>query len=468
MFKVCLIKSGSMYKNKNLLFILTLSAALVSCSWLSAPKTPNIDLPMQFSLQNNDFQSMESLPYLAWWQQFNDSKLNYLIESGLKSNLDVSIALSNLDSARGQLSKIQLSWIPFVNLYTGYTTNPAFGNAGTFYGIWPQYTINIMQVLKQQELAKYNLEMSHAMVDGVRLTVIGQISTAYFTLIAEQEQFNLLLVLSSDISKLVKIYNDKISVGLDQDINIADILVEQKMIDAQINIVQNNIQLSQNSLRYLINQNPGNIDTTNDFAKIDFSLFKPGNLPATVLQNRPDIKIAEYQVKASHTSVAIAYSSLFPSLQLDSFFGAGSSNGTLAAPSNYFPIQDDYINWGINPSTFGQIEAQKGAYQAQVYSYIQTVRKALRDTDNSMSSNKQYSMNYVNTLKAKVAFDKKYNLRNELYQTGIIGLQEILSDRIQLDKLAIRVNETKLQQAITLVNLYQELAGGYKYVAESH
>lgn len=454
---------------KNLLFSLTVvSIALVSCSWLSDPKTPTVDLPQQFASQDNVFQNVESLPYLAWWQQFNDSKLNYLIESGLKSNLDVSIALSNLDSARGQLSKIQLSWIPFVNLYTGYTTNPAFGNAGTFYGIWPQYTINIMQLLKQQELAKYNLEMSRTMVDGVRLTVIGQISTAYFTLIAEQEQFKLLMILSNDISKLVKVYYDKISVGLDQNINIADVLVEQKMIDAQINIVQNNIQLSQNSLRYLINQNPGGIDTQGNFAKIDFNLFKPGNLPATVLQNRPDIKIAEYQVKASHTSVAIAYSSLFPSLQLDSFFGAGSGNGTLATPNNYFPIQDDYINWGINPSTFGQIEAQKGTYQAQVYNYIQTVRKALRDTDNGMSSNQQYSMNYINTVKAKHAFDKRCNLRNDLYQTGIIGLQDILSDKIQQDKLAIRVNETKLQQAITLVNLYQELAGGYKYVAESH
>ena len=30
------------------------------------------------------------------------------------------------------------------------------------------------------------------------------------------------MVLSNDISKLVKVYNDKIAVGLDQDINIVE------------------------------------------------------------------------------------------------------------------------------------------------------------------------------------------------------------------------------------------------------
>ncbi len=437
--------------------------SIAGCSWLSSPTTPPLTSPEQFAQAQANYQNLESLPYLAWWQQFNDPKLNTLIESGLKNNLDLEISLANLEQAQGQLRQVQLSWIPFINLYAGFSSNPAFGNIGTFYGAWPQYTINIAQVLKEQERAKYNLEMNQAMVDGVRLTVIGQISAGYFTLIAQQEQLVLLNYLNDDMNELLKILKQEVSIGLKDNIDLSGLMSKQQLIQAQIDIATHNIILSQNSLRYLLNQNPGEIKSADNFAKLDFNRFKPGSLPATVLQNRPDLKMAEYAVKSAHAGVAVAYAGLFPSLQLDSFIGAGSSNGTIGNPINYSPMQDAYMNWGINPSTFGQIEAQKGAYQAQVYRYIQTVRKILKDVDNDFSANRQYSSNYQNTQQAWNDLAKQYKLQQGLYQTGIMSYTQLLTSKIQLDNLAITVNQAKLQQAMTVVNLYQDLAGGYKY-----
>ncbi len=436
---------------------------IAGCSWLSSPTTPQVNSPKQFDQAQLNYQSLESLPYLAWWQQFNDPKLNALIESGLKNNLDLEVALANLEQAQGQLRQVQLSWIPFINLYAGFSTNPAFGDIGTFYGAWPQYTINIAQVIKQQERANYNLEMNKAMVDGVRLTVIGQVSAGYFTLIAQQEQLLLLNKLNDDMNELIKILKQEVTIGLKDNVDLTGLMSQQQLIQAQISIATHNIVLSQNSLHYLLNQNPGSIKSTNNFAKLDFDKFKPGALPSTVLQNRPDLRMAEYAVKSAHAGVAVAYGSLFPSLQLDSFFGAGTGGGIVGNPTNYVPMQDAYMNWGINPSTFGEIEAQKGAYQAQVYRYIQTVRKILKDVDNDFSANRQYSNNYQSTQQSWKDLAEKYKLQQGLYQTGIMSYTQLLDAKIQLDNLALTVNQAKLQQAITVVNLYQDLAGGYKY-----
>ncbi len=436
---------------------------IAGCSWLSSPTTPQVNSPKQFDQAQVNYQNLESLPYLAWWQQFNDPKLNALIESGLKNNLDLEVALANLEQAQGQLRQVQLSWIPFVNLYAGFSSNPAFGDIGTFYGAWPQYTINIAQVIKQQERANYNLEMNKAMVDGVRLTVIGQVSAGYFTLIAQQEQLLLLNKLNDDMNELIKILKQEVSIGLKDNVDLTGLMSRQQLIQAQISIATHNIVLSQNSLHYLLNQNPGSIKSTNNFTKLNFDKFKPGALPSTVLQNRPDLRMAEYAVKSAHAGVAVAYGGLFPSLQLDSFFGAGTGDGIVGNPTNYVPMQDAYMNWGINPSTFGQIEAQKGAYQAQVYRYIQTVRKILKDVDNDFSANRQYSNNYQSTQQAWKDLAEKYKLQQGLYQTGIMSYTQLLDAKIQLDNLALTVNQAKLQQAITVVNLYQDLAGGYKY-----
>jgi hypothetical protein len=39
---------------------------------------------------------------------------------------------------------------------------------------------------------------------------------------------------------------------------------------------------------------------------------------------------------------------------------------------------------------------------------------------------------------------------------------DTLKSKIALDRMDISVNQDKLQQLITIVNLYHELAGGYK------
>lgn len=446
---------------KSVIYIFTL--LLVSCSWLQDPKTPTVDIPQQFNSSNDKYKNIESIPYLAWWQQFNDKELNYLIESGMANNIDVKVAISNLDVAKGQLNQVKLSWIPFVNLYTGYSSNPALGDPGMFYGVWPQYSINIFQTYKQQQQAEYNLAVSQAMIDGVRLMLIGQITASYFTLISSQEQLHLLEQLDNDMKELITLTQKQLKIGITNDLDLTQMLSDEKLIQAQMTSIKQNILLSQNSLRYLLNENPGKVQSTDNFKSIDFDKFKPGNLPADVLQNRPDLIMAENSVKASHTGVAVAYGNLFPRIQLDYFMGEMSQGGLISTPNNFATITDAYVNWGISPSVFGQIEAQKGAYEGQVYKYIQTVRKILKEVDDSYIANKHVSENYMNTKASWQELDKKYKLQQGLYKTGIISYPELLTNKLNVDRLALIVNQSKLQQALSLVNLYQNLAGGYKY-----
>lgn len=432
---------------------LLLSFGLIGCSWLHEAELPKVVTPPQFNSAESNI-NIESLPYIAWWQQFNDSNLNYLIESGLKNNLDISIAMSNLEQSKGQLKQIQLSWIPFVNLYGGYSSNPVLGDIGTFYGVWPQYSINILQLIQKQKIAKYNVQTYEAMVAGVRLTIIGQIASSYFSLIALQRQLELFEQLNTDLGQIIKFNEQEIKIGLRDTLEVDGIKAEQYNIQGQIEVIKHNIQLSNNSLNYLLNETPGIIKNSNNFAKLDFSKFKPGDLPSNVLQNRPDVQMAGFTLQASNANVGLAYSNLFPALQLDKFFGRGSGDGIYGSPNNYVSLQDAYLNWGINPTTFGQIEAGKGAYQAQAYTYIQTIRKVLRDVDNSLSANNRYNTNYLKINLALKTLSDKYKLQKGLYNSGIISYPKLLQNKVELDNAEINENQAKLNQALALVNLY--------------
>ena len=137
---------------------------------------PQVDAPQAFN--SRDFLSQVgsvNLPELAWWSKFGDAQLNYLIESALKNNNNIQVAVGNVQSAAGQLKQIEYSWIPTISALAGYSnTSNNFLNSGYGVGFLPNYSLNVFQLINSTKFAKANLAAVKAAQDTVRLTVISQ------------------------------------------------------------------------------------------------------------------------------------------------------------------------------------------------------------------------------------------------------------------------------------------------------
>lgn len=440
---------------KEIFILILLIELLASCN---RHVEPQVTAPSQFPSITKAYKSVDNLPYIAWWQQFHDQELNQLIETGLKNNMDIHIALGKVQQAQGELQQVKLSWIPTLKLYAGYSTNPALGVPGAFYGAWPYYVLNIMQLYTQQKQATYNLQLHQAAVDGARLALIGQVASAYFTLIAQLEQLRLLQQLDKDLKSLIGLSQQNIKIGLVDEIDLAQLQSDEQLITAQMKPILHNIVFSENALRFLINETPGRVKHKNNFATLDFTRFKPGSLPTTVLNNRPDLRMAESALKESHIKISVAYSNFFPALQLDDFFGEANSPRT-----EFVQVADAYVNWNITPSVLGNITASKGAYHAKIAELDKTVKRILKEVDTDYSANKRMSEQYLAYVHAEEDYRLKYKLQQGLLKTGLISYKDLLQSRIYLDNLALSTNQAKLELAMSLVALYQDLAGGYAY-----
>ncbi|VEG91817.1 outer membrane efflux protein [Legionella spiritensis] len=449
-------RQPSIKMHKRLALLLLALLCLTSCGLGSEKSVPQITALKRFPSMGKQYQLHRNEPEYAWWQPFRNSELNRLIACGLRHNPDIHIALANLEQARGELKQVKLSWIPLLNVYGGYSTNPALGVPGGFYGVWPYYALNIMELFTRQKKLQYNLAYQAAQVDGVRLVLIGQIASAYFTLLAEKEQLRLLNQLTRDVRKLITLSRKNINIGLSNDIDLDKLLVTEKLVEAQRKPVEHNIVVSQNALRFLVNLNPGQIKTAHSFPEIEFSRLKPGSLPATVLNNRPDVKMAYFAVKRDHAGIAVAYSNFFPALQLDDFIGEAHLPN-----STFEQATDAYLQSTLVPGTLGLIQAKKGVYRASAAEYVKTVRRVLRDVDNDFSANKRANEQYLATLDAEKSYRHEYQLQKGLYHTGLISYKELLDSKIYLDELALTRNQAKLQLAMSLIMLYQDLGGGY-------
>lgn len=442
------------YFKKSWLFIFFL--VLNACS--VEQKKPPVNVPMQWqnSISIND---NVIFPELAWWKSYHDPQLNLLIQEGLKNNNDVNIAMANLEHAKAELKQVQLNWIPGLSLLTGYSEMPNLGDPGYFWGLFPLYTINVFEQIKQQESAEDQVEASQYAKDSVRLTVIGQISGAYFTLLAQTQALDYYHALLSNNQKLLKMYQTQYQSGLISQDDIDQQASTIKLIQSKIAITEHNIFVSKNALHYLLNQNPGNMRVGNHFNAIDSNTIIPGNLPATVLRNRPDVQKSKAVLKMANANIGVAESQLLPSVRLDVFAGDASymNNGffTLNEALTKIPV--------LKPTVFGQIQASQAVYKAAYIGYIDTIRKALRDVNNDLSAYSTYSRQLENNQLAWKYENQQCQLVNSRYKQGIDSQVEVLQCQIKLNEFLLMLNQNKLEKMMTIVALYQDLGGGYKH-----
>lgn len=413
----------------------------------------------KYSGQNDE----KNLPYLAWWKGFNDPILNELITKGLEHNNNLNMSRGAIEAAEGELKKINYQWIPTVDVMMGYSRNPATGYPGILGVIIPSYIINIYQQIKEQKKAKYTLAQVKAEDDALKLTVISELCASYFTYQAELERKQLLEILAKDLTQLAQIAKDTYKGGLTSDIEQQELYSQAEAIRGELEVVERNIIVSKNAIRYLINLNPGEFKTKIPFSQLENKQLIPGSLPLTVLENRPDLQMADSRLRASNQAIGIARSHLLPTLTFDLFGGKAAGNNAYTWPKQNVYFNDQLFRTPVlKASVLGEIAAAKGLDKVSYYNYVDTLQKALRDTTNALAANEHFTNKHHVTQRAQRYLAKSYHLNRRLYKQGIQNYIEMLKARVALDRVNIKLNEDKLLQLLSIVGLYQELAGGYK------
>jgi outer membrane protein TolC len=141
-------------------------------------------------------------------------------------------------------------------------------------------------------------------------------------------------------------------------------------------------------------------------------------------------------------------------MQLSNLFNAGGDFwfGALGAAMPVF-------NLGL----YADVDKAKGGYYAAYYNYIQTVRNAFSQVDNGLSKHdsltKQYKIQEIGYQKAQ----NMYAIGQKQYKVGAISLANTVGFKLNIDYTKAGLNQLKIQQLNSIVNLYQVLGGGYNY-----
>lgn len=459
----------------NIYSIFLTALILNGCTSSNDLVIPQTEFPLAYS---NIVDSKNIIIEEQWWKNYQDEKLSLLIEEALKNNHNLQTAMVNISLSRASLSSSTSERYPTLEVQG--STNKIKTSADTFesnthnkynnYSLSTvlSYEIDLWGKYKDaQNSAKSSLLASYASRDTVKLALIANVMDNYFTLISLNEQLNVINQIVLAKEEELKRYQTQYNVGSISKIDIYQEKSSLLNLDMEKNSIEQAISLQKSTLAVLVGKTPKEID---EFCKEIFKeklpndITVPLDLPSNLLNNRPDIKQAEENLKSSNYNISVAKAMYFPKISLTGLIGFESMNSNNLFQSNAVKnslggnLVSPILNTGKISANVDNAKANKELaeinYKKTVQQAFQEVYDILNKRDvilKDMEHQKIYTKN----------MEEIYKITLNQYKQGFIDF--IVLQSAKRNYLSSQTNLIKLNQSLisSTVSLYKALGGGW-------
>ncbi len=423
-----------------------------------------------------DSTTMASMP---WQSVFKDAKLNALIQKGLDQNLNLKNAIENIVQARATVRQSKLAYYPTLNVDANATRTkqseaglnfPAGININTLtttykLGLSTSWEADIWGKLsssKRVALASYLA--TDAAKQAIQTQLIADIANNYFLLLAWDKQLTI-----TEATLASRIKNVETIKALKEGAIVTGAAVVQSEANryaAEVLIpdLKQNIRETENALNILLGQTPGSIDRgTLGNQEIPANLAI--GLPSQLLQNRPDVRQAEFNFRTAFEGTNLARTYFYPSLTLTA--SGGFSNLELKdffTNSIFYSIigglTQPIFNQGLNKMRLTTAQSQ----QLQAYNnFQQSLLTAGQEVSNALYAYQMAVEKQDSREKQITALEKAVDFTQQLLEySSATNYTDVLTSEQNLLAAQLSGVNDNLQKLQAVVDLYRALGGGWK------
>jgi outer membrane protein, multidrug efflux system len=454
-------------------FVMAL-AGLASASCMVGPDYERPRVEMRSAFRAAGGARSQSFGDLRWSQVFRDPTLQQLIQTALRQNLDVAIAAARIEQAGAELGITRADQLPTLNAGGSASRQrlPAAGDipagevttwrleatASWQLDFWGKYR-------RATEAARAELLAAEWGHRAVLATLVADMASAYFQLREldlELEITRRTLVTRRESLALVELQERQGTVSM-LDVRQAEQLVYgagQTILDLERRIAQ-----QENFIRTLLGANPGPVTRGQGLTEQPHDASVPAGLPSSLLQRRPDIRVAEERLVAANARIGVARAAYFPDIALTASGGFQSSDlaDLLSAPARLWSVAAS-----LTQSIFagGRIRAGVRLSEAQqreaLLVYRQTILQAFREVSDALvayGSHREFrAQQELLTRSAREAS----RLSESRYRGGTTSYLEVLDSNTRLFAAELGLAQAELNELLALVQIYRALGGGWQ------
>jgi multidrug efflux system outer membrane protein len=452
-------------------------------------KDPKFNIPTDYSSAQSQDKVLEgsvSEAQINWREFFSDSYLIRLIETALSNNQEFNIFVQDIAIANSEVKEKQGEYLPKVGLGIGaesygVSRNTRDGSldrvldrnnlksSSSALSIGPSLTweVDIWKKLRNaKDAARMHLMAQYEARNYLISRLVAEIARSYYELMALD---NSLKILDENIGIQSKAFlKMKALKEYAKANNLAVNRFEAQLLKtkSQRFEISQKIVEKENRLKFL----SGIYDTTPILRNSAQLMSMPVDalqvgIPAQLLENRPDIREAEYAIRAAKLNLKSVQANLYPSLSINAGTGFSAFGpGLLFNPKSFiYNALGNLTAPVINRKAIIARISIADSYQTQtVLNYEQTLLQAYTEVLNQMMNIKNMQQSFDTKQKEVLLLDESVGIANSLFQYAKADYVEVLlTQEAKLDAQKELV-EMKMNLIASKVDLYRALGGGWR------
>jgi outer membrane protein, multidrug efflux system len=453
-----------------------LLVSLSACGVTHEYKKPDAAFPEGYrggSTSAKGIQPESSIALLPYSSFFADKTLCALIDSAVTNNIDLQVALKNIDYARQTLNSSRLGLLPTLNVGVQTTrTHPSDNGAKTNVedytasatssweaDIWGKIRSRnhsaLAAYLKTQEAAK-----------AVRTRLVADIASGYYTLLmldVQLESSRKNLALADTTFKMI---------GLQYDAGQVTALAVQQQealrqsIAGSLPAIEQKIAVQENALSILCGRMPAAIKRDRALFTIKVADELPSGIPAALLQNRPDVRAAELAVRGAHADMGEAKAALYPSLTVTAAGGveAFRTSQWFTLPGSIFGLLQGAVVQPVFQR--GQLKAKyaqsKIKREQTELEFKQSLLKAVAEVSDALVQLDKVKLQETIAEQRVATLQKAVSDSGMLFRSGMATYLEVIVAQTNALQAELALADIRRQHLSSMSELYRSLGGGWR------
>jgi multidrug efflux system outer membrane protein len=398
-----------------------------------------------------------------WWTAFGDKQLNSLIEAGLAQNLTVMQAIERVTAARATARINGVSYQPSLN---GSLSGSAAGSTATDVittgrsaSLDASWELDLFGAGKRSREAQVaNVQAAEEAVNGARLTLIGDIASAYVNIRTYQRRLSLARASLGTQTATTDVVRKQVEAGAATELALSQSVGQQENTAAGIPSLEAALQQQINALAVLLGQEPSQMQA--HFAKSGSIPRARGEIgkgvPADLIRLRPDIRQAERELASAVADVGVKEADLYPSLTLAGSLSANASAGTWnLGPTLSLPIFN-------RDRLTANVDLAESTARGEYLGYRETVLGAVRDVEDALVAYSRERSRRASLAASVAAYTRAAELSKTLYEGGSATYSELLSAQSAQQSAENSLAQSDAQLALNYIGLAKALGGGWQ------
>lgn len=411
---------------------------------------------------------------LAWQDFFGDPQLKILIDEALTNNLDLQVAVKRIEQAEAYFSQSKAALLPSLsvagqatyvrNSESVYPNGPREANGYQLMGS-SSWEIDIWGKLRSAKRAAYaNLLQSDAGYKAVQTALVANLATAYYNLVALDEQERITKETVKNNIDLVETMKALQASGRVTGAAVVQSEASRYAAEVTIPDLEQQIVETENTICLLLGRTPGTVVRSSLDEQSVPELMHTG-VPAQLLDKRPDVMQAEFAVISAFETTNSARAYFYPALTISASGGFEAVDlKDLLDPGSFAAN----VLGGLTAPIFAKksnstrLKVAQAQQEEALLGLRSTLLNSGAEVSNALASYKNVSDKMALRKLQLDALDKSVEYTKELLLYGSATYTEVLNAQQSL--LAAQLSEVNdhVQQLTAALSLYKALGGGWK------